>query len=277
VASPRGGVGSLDESISAELIKGKPFIVLDNFRGRLDSTILEQAIRGIGSLACRAYRNAATVDCQPFLWQLSTNGAELTRDAANRAIITRIRKQPEGFQFKEFPEGGLFAHVKANQGFYLGAVFAIVREWSAKGCNKTSERRHDFTEWCGVMDWIVQEVFGMAPLLDGHREQQARTSNPDLQWLREIILAATPADIGRRGGTDLLLSIAEDNGIPFPGNPNSKDEPAIRAGRILGKLYREAGGEELRVDSFRLTREIDRSYTDSAAGGLRKFYTISHA
>lgn len=275
VIAPRGGVGSLDEAISTELIKGRPFIILDNFRGRLDSTILEQAIRGLGSVSCRALRKAATVDCKPFLWQLSTNGAELTRDAANRAIITRIRKQPEGFSFRQYPEGGLFAHVKANQAFYLGAVFSIIREWSAQGCHKTNERRHDFAEWCGALDWIVQRVFQMEPLLNGHREEQARTSNPDLQWLREIVLAATPGDIGRRAGVEIFLTIAEDNGIQFPGNPHSKDDPAIRAGRILGKLYREASEEILRVDGFTITREVAPDYTPAAAGGLRKFYTIT--
>lgn len=274
ITAPRGGVGSLDEAISEQLIRGRPFITLDNFRGRLDSTILEQAIRGLGNVSCRALRKTATVDCRPFLWQLSTNGAELTRDAANRAVITRIRKQPEGFAFKEFPEGGLFSHVQANQGFYLGAVFAVLREWLANDCERTNERRHDFAGWCGAMDWIVQRIFGMAPLLDGHREEQARTSNPDLQWLREIVLAATAADIGRRAGIDMFLAIAEDNGIQFPGNPNSKDDPAIRAGRILGRLFRDAGGDELAVDSFKIRREMAADYSESAAGGMRKFYTI---
>jgi hypothetical protein len=41
VVSPRGGVGSLDESISQALIAGNVFIMLDNFRGKLDSPLLE--------------------------------------------------------------------------------------------------------------------------------------------------------------------------------------------------------------------------------------------
>ena len=190
ITAPRGGVGSLDETISAALIKGRPFITLDNFRGRLDSTILEQAIRGVRRVSCRALHISADVDTRPFNWQLSTNGAEFTRDIANRSIITRIRKQSAGYLFREYQEGDLLAHVAAQQPFYLGAVFSIIKEWARCGCPRTNESRHDFRGWCQSLDWIVQNVFGFARLLDGHCEEQARTANPALQWFRDVTMAA---------------------------------------------------------------------------------------
>jgi len=48
IVPPRGGVGSLDESVSKALIQGRPFIAIDNIRGKIDSQILESAIRGHG-------------------------------------------------------------------------------------------------------------------------------------------------------------------------------------------------------------------------------------
>lgn len=274
ITAPRGGVGSLDESISAALIKGRPFIALDNFRGLLDSTILEQSIRGMNRVTCRALRTSADVDTQPFNWQLSTNGAEFTRDIANRSIITRIRKQPDDYAFRCHPEGDLLAHVAANQSFYLGAVFAVIREWSRHGCQRTQEHRHDFRGWCQRLDWIVQNVFGLAPLLDGHREEQARTSNPALQWLREITMAAQSAHrMDRQLSTSELVGIADDAGIEFPGNSKSLDGPNQRAGKILGKLFREAEDKPIHVDGFTVLREIVVIYTDRG-GESQKFYTI---
>src|SRR5262245_42173405 len=38
-----GGVGSLDESYSQALLSGRPFVMIDNLRGRLDSQLLEMA------------------------------------------------------------------------------------------------------------------------------------------------------------------------------------------------------------------------------------------
>jgi hypothetical protein len=128
ITAPRGGVGSLDETISATLIAGQPFITLDNFRGKLDSTILEQAIRGVPSVLCRALRVSAVVDTSPFMWQLSTNGAEFTQDIANRSVITRNRKQPPDHKFLSYPDGDLLAHVAKLRPLYVGAVFAVLRE-----------------------------------------------------------------------------------------------------------------------------------------------------
>lgn len=272
-----GGVGSVDESISTVLIAGRPFILLDNFRGRVDSPILESAIRGAGNVLCRALRTSATVDTRHFLWQLSTNGAELTRDLANRSIITRIRKQPDGYKFKSFPEGALEAHVIANQPFFLGCVFSIICKWNASGCPSTSEHRHTFQGWCQALDWIVQNLFGCPPLLDGHREEQNRVGNPDMQWLREVILSAKQAHHDRDLNTGDLLTIAEDAGISFPGNQHSKDEPSVQAGRIFGRLFRASDGGGMAIDGFVFSRESKPDYSENGGGRSRNFYTISKA
>jgi hypothetical protein len=270
----KGGVGSTDEKISEALIRGKPFITLGNVRGKIDSQILEEALRGTGRVTCRTLRNSAEVDCRPFLWQLSTNGAELTRDLANRAIVCRIRKRPDAYKWRIHPEGDLESHIIRNQGFYLSCVFAVIKDWHRLGCPITDENRHDFRGWCRALDGIVQMV-GCSPLLDGHREQQQRTANPGLQWLREIILSARPEDFGRELYTTNLVDIAEDHDIAFPGNPYSKDDPSIRAGKILGKIFKDAGSDEIAVDGFTFTRMESEDYT--AAGGSRvvKKYTIS--
>ena len=276
ITAPRGGVGSLDETISAALIKGHPFVILDNFRGRLDSTILEQAIRGLPRVTCRALRISAEVNTKPFNWQLSTNGAEFTRDIANRSIITRIRKQPREYQFKEYGEGSLEAHVAALQPFYLGAVFSIIQEWSRNGCPKTNETRHDFCDWCQSLDWIVQTIFGLAPLLDGHREEQARTANPAMQWLREVTMAARDAKrLDCELTTAQLVGIAEDAAIDFPGNAASKEEPPQRAGKLLGRVFKESDGQPVNVDGLVVKREERDVRIEGRGHENQKIYTIT--
>ncbi len=276
ITAPRGGVGSLDEAVSTALIKGRPFIMLDNFRGKLDSTILEQAIRGGGRVSCRALRVSADVDTRPFNWQLSTNGAEFTRDIANRSIITRIRKRDANYSFKQYDEGSLLSHVAAQQPFYLGAVFAIIREWARKECPKTPETRHDFRDWCQSLDWIVRNIFKLAPLLDGHREEQARTANPALQWLREVALAARSSGLlGQELLTSQLVSIAEDAGIDFPGNPLSREEPHQRAGKLLGRLFRESEEQPVIVDGISVSRDIRSIHVAGRGYEDQKVYVIN--
>ena len=274
IIQPKGGVGSLDESISKVLIQGRPFVVFDNIRGKVDSQIMETAIRGVGKVNCRIPHMAPIeVNSKPFLWQLSTNGAELTRDLANRSIITRIRKQPEDYRWHEYLEGDLLSHVISRQAIYLGAIFAVVRAWLDAGSPRTKECRHDFRDWVQVMDWIVQNLFKMPPLLDGHREEQARTANPRLQWLRDVAFATADSQMtGRELSASELCTIAEDAGIELPGNPYSKEEPHQRAGKILGLLYRENGGETISVDGFSVTRTETIIYDNGKR--THRFYTF---
>jgi hypothetical protein len=273
ITSQKGGVGSLDEAVAAALIKGRPFITIDNFRGRMDSQIMEAAIRGAGVVDCRTIKHRAEVDTRPFLWQLSTNGAELTRDLANRSIVTRIRKRPDGIVWHAHPEGSLEAHIRANQCFYLACVFAIIREWNRQGSPITNESRHDFRTWCRTLDGIVQMV-GMSPLLDGHREQQLRTANPNLQWLREILLAVDEQDLGRELYASDLVRIAEDNDIVFPGDKNSRDEPAVRAGRILRTLFKDSVDDCIEVDGIEFRRNVAPDYSPAGGGRESKKYTV---
>jgi hypothetical protein len=277
ITPPNGGVGSLDESIGTALLSGRTFISIDNVRGKIVSGIMESAMTGDQTQA-RGFGKTGIVKSGAFLWQISTNGAEFTTDLANRSIITRIRKRPEGFPFHQFNEGGIIAHLMANGPFYLGAVFTILKEWAKHGCPKTGESRHDFREWCRSLDWIIQNIFEMAPLLDGHKDEQLRTANPSLTWLRDVSMAVrSRGQLGQALTTGDLVGIAEDADIDFPGNRASRDEPPQRAGKMLGPLFRQAGGDRLIVDGMLITREERLQYVEGKGNIPTKFYTISEA
>ena len=106
-------------------------------------------------------------------------------------------KRSEGYQFDEFPEGSILQHIQANQPLFLAAVFRVIEEWHDMGKPKTEEYRHSFREWAQALDWIVQNIFGEVPLLDGHGETQQRMTTPHLTWLREVGLEAVK--FGRQG------------------------------------------------------------------------------
>jgi hypothetical protein len=169
VTQRTGGVGSLDESFSSAILSGVPFILIDNFRGRLNSQILESALRGTGQANVRVpHKGEMQLPTTYLNWMLSSNGIEGGNDFANRSFVTGIRKHAEGYKFREYPDGkDILGMVKANQERYLGAVFAVIMEWDRAGRQRTAERRHEFREWAQTLDWIVQEIFRLPPLCDG--------------------------------------------------------------------------------------------------------------
>ena len=253
-----GGVGSLDETIGERLVAGKPFVIFDNLRGRVASTFLEAALTAGGRVGCRIpHKGTVDVDVRPFVFGATSNGMEATIDLANRSVITRIRKRPAGYSFKAWPEGDLLSHVKRNQAYYLGCVFAVVIEWLRQGKPTTNETRHDFRSWIQPMDYIVQSIMQAAPLMDGHEAHKQRVANPALSWLRQIALDfMARAKTGWHIASE-LAEASSDTDTPIPGSrPDAHDDDRARAvGRIMGKLFRESSTVE--VDGITVERKED--------------------
>ncbi len=255
VVQKQGGVGSLDEAIGERLITGKPFVVFDNLRGRVASTFFESALTAGGRVPCRVpHKGSVDVDIRPFCFGATSNGMEATIDLANRSVITRIRKRPAGYQFKKWPEGDLLEHVKVNQAYYLGCVFAVVTEWLRQGRPVTGETRHDFRQWVQALDAIGQTIFKAAPIMDGHEAHKARVANPALSWLRQVALdLVAQAKTGWLTASQ-LSEVASDADIPIPGiRPEAADDDRARAiGRLMRRIFRETA--EVEVDGLKVIR-----------------------
>lgn len=191
----RGGVGSLDETIASALCSGKLFITVDNVRGDIDSQLLESTLRGTGAVPVRLpYRPEILVRTDRVIVQLSSNSANLTKDLANRCIITNSRKQSGDYR-PQLPWGQEFIRlVEYKQATFLGAVHAVVREWILRGKPRTNEARHDFRDWVQSLDWIVQNIFQLPPLMNDHTETLSRLSNKVSSWFREVVLGIVRAN-----------------------------------------------------------------------------------
>jgi hypothetical protein len=279
VTSREGGVGSVDESLNQQLIAGRPFIQFDNFRGRFDSPHLEAFLTAEGSFPCRVpHRGEVTVPPENYFLFLTSNGVNTTRDLANRSNIIRIRKKPSGFAFRKFPEGDLLAHVRARQAYYLGCVFAVIRHWHAEEQPRTDETRHDFREWVQVADWIVQNVFGLGPVMEGHQEAQERVSNPALVWLRSLALAIDETrDLNREFTATEIHSLCENADITIPGLRDGTDEDKAKrvVGTVMAKLFRDS--DTLHLDGYQVVREeryVARDNINAGGGFKSKTYTV---
>jgi hypothetical protein len=154
-------------------------------------------------------------------------------------------------------------------------VFAVVREWIAQDRPRTNETRHDFREWAGVLDWIVQHICRQAPLLDGHQAAQDRVSNPALTFLRKLALAV--ADQGRTGERLIaseLYEIAEAAGVDVPGMRAPDESHGKRqVGIVLGRLFKD--GNTVAVDTVAVTREEVETQREDGGTYTAKSYTFT--
>lgn len=267
ITKREGGVGSLDESIGSALFGGTPFIRLDNMRGKLDSQALEAFLTDPKTVPIRLpHRGEVCCDCSRTTVQMTSNAVETTRDLVNRSSICRIRKKT-GHTFRAFPEGNLEDHIRQRQGFYLGAVFAVIREWHSRGKPTKPDNRHDFREWAALMNYIVVEVLGEAPILDGHQDAQARACSPQLNWVRSIGLAALE---DHRGGEEFsasaLFDFGEEHGIALPGYRGGGVDAGCKViGVIMRPLFKES--DKATIDHVVITRT---ARLESNGNGLKE-------
>lgn len=264
VVQRSGGVGGMDESLSQKLVDGRPFILFDNLRGKLDSPFLEAILTASGTMPARVpHRGEIQVDARSFVFQLTSNGVETTRDLANRASIIRIRKRPADYIFKSYAAGDLYAHIVSNQPYFLGCVFAVILEWVKQGAKRTSEKRHDFREWSQTLDWIVQNIFSAVPLLEGHEDAKHRVGDPRRTWLRELCLA-----LHRNGesGDFLASRLAEfaiENEILPPNAPRDAEQDSVAraVGKIMAQVFTDSN--EVEIDHLKIFRSKRHSETAS--------------
>ncbi|WP_428304810.1 hypothetical protein [Lacipirellula sp.] len=279
IVNQRRGIGGLEDSFAKAAMNGSQFIGIDNVRGNIDLQSLESFMTEEEVMQRAAYCPETPVDTRYINVMLTSNSAQMTEDLANRCSCVALRKQAPGHIFAKYPEGDLLTHVRANQSRYLGAVFAVIREWHRRGKPKTAESRHDFRHWCQALDWIVQQLFGEAPLMDGHREAQQRMATPQLQWVRELMLAVveehrtderlTPSDF-------LDLMVQRGMEIPGQGVVDHLDEKCRTAaltaiGKKLATVLKDS--DELAIEGLNLIRE---HYQDSESRD-RKRYIVSSA
>ena len=292
VAQKKGGVGSVDESIAKGLISGRPFIALDNFRGFFDSPMIEQVLTWEGEVSVRVpHQGEVNVDATGVTFQASSNGMETSRDLANRSAITRIQKRKEGYVYSSWPEGDVMVHIKANQSWYLGCVYSVVKAWIAAGkpgiaCD------HDRRYWAEPLNWVVQKVFGLGDLMEGHKAAKERQSNPGAAWLRRMGLHMRNS--GRLGEVYSALDLAElaieENIMPETRAARNQMNPdalakliggliksAFREGEVLTEGENEAGGGSyeysvIALDRITFGREQEDhgyQYTEQGLGQMR--------
>ncbi|MBC8357010.1 MAG: hypothetical protein H8E66_33985 [Planctomycetes bacterium] len=283
------GVGSLEESFDTVLIKGASFISLDNMRGKIDSPSIESFMTEDHYQARMPFMAPVDIDPRRIVVMMTSNRAEITIDLANRSSCTLILKQADGYKFAEYQIGDILDHVQRHRARYLGAVFAIIREWHSKGKPQTDETRHDFRKWARTLDWIVQEVLGFAPLLDGHRMTQERMCSPALSWLREVALLVRQAKmLGKWMRPYEILDLLEDHsavempGLKDDGDDLSDEKVRQRILQAIGRRLKQCfkDKDQISIDAIDIERhdgqdeqyrkyheyrfsEIDRENADS--------------
>jgi hypothetical protein len=266
------GVGGQDESFYTALGRGNPLVMFDNWRGKLDSAALESFMTArSGMVPIRLpYQEPRGVDPRYYTLALTSNGCELTTDQANRTIFIRLRKQPDGYPFPNYSEGGLLEYVRANSKKYLAAIYAIASEWINAGCPTTNVSYNSYTSWAKNLDWIVQNIFKLPPLLEKMEEEKKRVTSPAMTFVRQLAIAvATRKQLGAVFYASSLADIAFDAGIAIPGLRMAGDSDAANKtiGMVMARAFGEKENKVITADIYKVSRFDKQSQRKNSDGG----------
>ena len=279
-----GGVGGMIETFNSRLVEGHTFVCFDNLlqnsRGAAFDSAELCSFLTQQQYSARGFRCTAVIDPARHVIMATTNGCRLSMDLMNRCNPIVIRKRPLSYSFQR-DKDDLIRHVRIEHLKYLGAIFAIIREWHSSGFPRTDTAAHasTFTAWAQSLDWIVRHILGMAPLLDGFAEFKRRTTNPNLSWFRQVIVAAVAA--GKLGewlhATDLAKAASLHN-VPLPGLDRNgyfddleewEQKRTLKCmGTAIRSCFLEDGhmAKEIQLDGFSIERNLrDKVYHNHGA------------
>lgn len=213
----QGGVGSLDEDLSVLIVQGALFVNLDNARGAIRSQILEACLTEPLVTLRVPFRPPVAVDPRKLNLSITSNGVSLTPDLALRCGIIRLRKQEPGYQFRT-PRP--VASAVADRVRLLSAVFAILRDWLARGAPRASSAYDGHArDFWAVVDEIVPRVFELPRPTQGLRVATQAGTDPLVEFLRAVgLLLKQRGEIPSAPLTAVqLLRLAGEEGLSFEG------------------------------------------------------------
>ena len=242
VSNKTRGLGSLEQSIGGAYVAGRMVLILDNLRQDLDSEFLEGWLTARSGVGARIpYRAEIEIRPRETVAIGTSNGVKITHDLKNRLLFIKIRANTARSVDSETEEQ-LLARVSRDQPRIRAAIYALVGEWLARGC--PSERTMGFhrTEWAGAMNYILQRLMGLPPLLDGHSQVGDELASGYNVFLREVCAVAMRTGCaGRWLRAHEISDLCNDRGIQLPNSRPEVQADAMKVGKILGGAMPETG------------------------------------
>jgi hypothetical protein len=145
-----------EKVLDSAAIARKPYLVLDDCRSIHSQALNRFVTSPVHECRLMHSQRMATVDKVTQVFATG-NGLTISEDLDRRALVVDLFEPGEATarRFKhEITPAWLF--IVATRARFLGALWALVREWQERGCPMLSEhRRGSFEEWSGLIGGIV--------------------------------------------------------------------------------------------------------------------------
>lgn len=190
----------LAESLDSAALQCEPYLFFDNLEGTVKNTMLDNFITA-PARRVRLFHTQKTVEAVASTVLLFTgNNLEVSPDIDRRTLLCRlfVREFDLTTRHIENPINVVKLMQPAVRAEMLSAMWALVRNWHAKGQPKASTedkanyRRPSFEEWSEVFGGIVQAAGYGNPLIPAGDEKSASTEQVQQRRLVECLAWKIP-------------------------------------------------------------------------------------
>ena len=151
--------------ITAKLLQGPQFILIDNIRSRLDSAALSAALTSeIWEDRVLGHSRTAAIP-MACVWLATANNPGLSLEVARRTVAIRLDSGVEKpWQRQGFRHPKLRYWARQHRGQLIWAALTLVQAWIAAGKPAGQQSLGSYESWAEVVGGI-QEVAGIPGFL----------------------------------------------------------------------------------------------------------------
>ena len=218
--------------ITAKLMTGPQFILIDNLRRRLDSAAVSSAITS-PTWEDRIL-TTSTIANLPVrcAWIATGNNPAVSSEIARRVVRCRLdAKQDRPWLREQFKHRDLRTWAHSNRGRLIWSALTIIKAWIIAGRPLSDERLGMFESWSSIMGGILANA-GIGGFLDNLTEFYDASDSEGEQW-RALLTAWWQQHGSKPVLSGDLFTIADQCDMQISGNTERAQK--TRFGKMLGQ------------------------------------------
>jgi len=163
--------------VTSIVLSGKPIIVLDNLRRRLDSAALSGALT-TGMWSDRILGASRIIECPVrCTWIATGNNPDISQEIMRRVVRIRLDAKIEQPWMRAFKRADLSGWVRENRTRLIAAILTLIQAWRADGSRRWVKRRMGFDAYTQIVGGILA-ISGISGFIENQLEFYAK-SDPE--------------------------------------------------------------------------------------------------
>lgn len=236
--------------ITAKLVAGSQFFLIDNVNQKLDSGELAAAIT-LAMWEDRLLGESRTiilpVEC---VWIATGNSVRTSREIARRLVkINLDAKVEDPWSRTNFKHASIREWARENRGRLIWAALTLIQAWIAAGKPSGSQVLGMFESWAKVLGGIF-DVAGIPGFLSNLREMHRDSDEETDAWQEFLVswwdqFGSQPVTTGMLYG----MAIGSDLLLPIIGSGSERSQKTVLGSALRKLAGRKIGGYEITESS----------------------------